>query len=219
MLMGMRLRAAAHAHGDLAGGFAAHDKCRPAIRHRAAIQQLERQRHRFRAHHVSDCDRVVELGAGMHRRVAPHQHRDFGEIFLGHAVFVHVSRGDEPVIGWDGRAERHLVFRMSDLRQRLDRGIAALAGQPILAGHHQHISDHVGLDQVMRQHGHRKPRRTANLHGVRISGTDAEMLGEYGSQHDMRRHRAVAAQDAVDITSFQAGIADRLLGGPAHEVE
>jgi hypothetical protein len=32
------------------------------------------------------------------------------------------------------------------------------------------------------------------------------MLGEHGREHDVRRDRAVAAEDAVDIGAFQAGI-------------
>ena len=56
-----------------------------------------------------------------------------------HAVFMHVAGGDEAVIGGNGRPERHLVGGMADLRQRLDRGVAALPGQAVLAGDHEHM--------------------------------------------------------------------------------
>ena len=69
------------------------------------------------------------MGAG----IGAHQHRELGKILLGHAVVVHVARGDKTVIGRNRRAQRHLVIGMTDLRQRQDRGVAALAGQPVLA--------------------------------------------------------------------------------------
>ena len=219
MLMGMRLRAAEHAHANLAGAFAADHECRAAVGHRTAIQELQRQRHRFRGHHVGDGNGVVKLGAGMRQRVAAHQHREFGEVFLRHAIFMHVARRDEPVIGRDGRPQRHLVFGVADLRQRQDRGVAALPGQPVLACDHQHMLDHTGLHQMMRQHGHGEPGGAADLHGVGIGRANAEMLGEHRGQHDVRRDRRVAAEDAVDVAAFQAGIGNRKLGGLAHEVQ
>src|SRR5437773_789143 len=53
----------------------------------------------------------------MGERVRAHQHGEFGEILLRHAVFVHVAGGDEAVIGGNRRTERHLVVGMADLRQ------------------------------------------------------------------------------------------------------
>ena len=47
VLMGMRLRAAAHANASRGGRLAADHERRAAVGHRAAIQQLERHRHRF----------------------------------------------------------------------------------------------------------------------------------------------------------------------------
>ena len=140
VLMGMRLGAAANAHAGLSGPLAADDEGRAAVRHRAAIQQLERHRHRLRGHDIGDRDGIVELCAGMGAGVGAHQHGEFGEVFFRHAVFVHVAGGDQAVIGGNGRAERHLVVGMADLRQRLDRGIAALPGEPVLAGHDEHIA-------------------------------------------------------------------------------
>src|SRR5258708_937398 len=75
----------------------------------------------------------MKLRAGMRQCVLSHQHCEFGEVGLGHAIFVHVARGDQAIIGRDGRAQRYLVIRMSDLRQRQDRGVPALSGQPVLA--------------------------------------------------------------------------------------
>ena len=108
---------------------------------------------------------------------------------------------------------------MTDLRQRLDRGVAALPGEPVFAADHQHMLDDTGLDQMMRQHGHGKPGGAADLHGMGIRRPDAEMLGEHGGQHDVRRDRAVAAEDAVDFRSLQPGIGNGHLGRLAHEVE
>ena len=88
---------------------------------------------------------------------------------------------------------------MADLRQRQDRGVAALPGQPVLAADHQHMLDHAGLDQMMRQHGHGEPGGAADLHGVGVGRANAEMLGEHGGQHDVRRDRGIAAEDAVDL--------------------
>ena len=161
----------------------------------------------------------MELRAGMGQRVGAHQHREFGEVLLGDAVFVHVARGDEAVIGRDRRPQRHLVVGMADLRQRLDRGVAALPGQPVFTADHQHMFCDSRIDQMMRQHGHGEPGGAADLHGVGIRRPDAEMLGEHGRQHDVRRHRAVAAQDAVDLGALQPGVGNRHLRRLAHQVE
>ena len=215
----MRLRAAAHANAGLAGRLAADHEGRAAVGYRTAIQQFQRHRHRLRRHHVGNRDRIVELRAGMRQRVGAHQHREFGEVFLGDAIFVHVARGDEAVIGGDRRPQRHLVIGMADLRQRLDRGVAALPGEAVLAADHQHMLDDAGIDQMMRQHGHREPGGAADLHRMGVGRLDAEMLGKHGREHDVRRHRAVAAQDAVDLRSLQPGVGNRELGRLAHEVE
>ena len=108
---------------------------------------------------------------------------------------------------------------MADLRQRQDRGVAALPGQPVLAADHQHVPDNAGLDQMMRQHGHREPGGAADLDGVGVGRFDAEMLGEHGRQHDVRRHRGVAAEHAVDLAALQPGVGNRQLRGLAHQVE
>jgi hypothetical protein len=108
---------------------------------------------------------------------------------------------------------------MPDLRQCLNRGVAALTGQPVLARHDQHMPRHIGFDQMMRKHGHRQPRGTTDLNGVGIGGPDAEMLGKDGGQHDVRRHRAVPTKNTVNIGSFQAGIGNRQPGSLAHEVK
>ena len=155
----------------------------------------------------------------MGQRVGAHQHREFGEVFLGHAIFVHVARGDEAVIGGDRRPQRHLVIGMADLRQRLDRGVAALPGQPVFAADHQHMLCDAGIDQMMRQHGHGEPGGAADLHGVGIGRLDAEMLGEHGRQHDVRRDGRIAAQNAVDLGALQPGIGNGKLGRLAHEIE
>src|SRR5664279_5272869 len=72
---------------------------------------------------------------------------------------------------------------------------------------------------MMRQHGHGKPGGAADLHGVRVRRANAEMLGEHGRQHDMRRYRRVAAQDAVDLGALQPRIGNRKARSVAHEVE
>ena len=138
---------------------------------------------------------------------------------MRHAIFVHVARRDEAVIGGDRRPQRHLVIGMADLRQRLDRGVAALPGQAVLAADHQHMLYNAGIDQMMRQHGHREPGGAADLHRVGIGRPDAEMLGEHGREHDVRRHGRVAAKDAVDVGSLQPGVGNGKLGRLAHEVE
>ena len=95
---------------------------------------------------------------------------------------------------------------MADLRERKDRGIAALPGQAVLAADHEHVFHDTGLGQMMRQHGHGEARGAADLHGVGVGRADAKMLGEDGREHDVRRHRRIAAKDAVDLTALQAGV-------------
>jgi hypothetical protein len=108
---------------------------------------------------------------------------------------------------------------MTDLRQGLDRSIAALPGEPVLAADHQHMFCESGIDEMMRQHCHSESRSAADLHGMGIRRPDTEMLGKHRGQHDMWRDRAVAAEDAVDFGSLQAGIGNRDLRRLAHEVE
>ena len=108
---------------------------------------------------------------------------------------------------------------MADLRQRLDRGVAALPGETIFAADHQHMLCDAGIDQMMRQHGHGEPGGAADLHGMRVGWLNAEMLGEHGRQHDVRRDRRIAAENAVDLGSLQPGIGNRKLGRLAHEIE
>ncbi len=71
----------------------------------------------------------------------------------------------------------------------------------------------------MRQHGHGEARRAADLNGMGIGRADTKMLGKYGGEHDVRRYRAVAAENAVDLSAFEASVGDRKFGGLAHEVE
>jgi hypothetical protein len=108
---------------------------------------------------------------------------------------------------------------MADLRQRQDRGIAALPGQTVLAADDQHVLCYAGLDQMVRQHGHGETGGAADLHGMRIGWPDPEMFSEHRGEHDVRRDRAVAAEHAVDLGAADAGIGNRKLGGLAHQVE
>src|SRR5439155_25161829 len=64
-----------------------------------------------------------------------------------------------------------------------------------------------------------EPGGAADLHGMRISWANAEMLGEHGRQHDVRRDGRIAAEDAVDLATLQAGVGNRKPGGLAHEVQ
>ena len=59
---------------------------------------------------------------------------------------------------------------------------------------------------MMRQHGHRQPRGAADLHGMGIGRADAKMLGEHGGEHDVRRDRGIAAEDAVDLGALEPGV-------------
>src|SRR3569833_2332903 len=45
------------------------------------------------------------------------------------------------------------------------------------------------------------------------------MLSKDSRKHDMRRHRGVTAENAVDLRPFQSGIVERELRGHAHQVE
>ena len=58
---------------------------------------------------------------------------------------------------------------MADLGECLDRRIAALAREPVLAGDDQHVLCHPGIDEMMRQHGHGEPRSAADLDGIAIA--------------------------------------------------
>ncbi len=159
------------------------------------------------------------MGTGMRQRVLAHQHRELREVLLGHAIFVHVTRRDQAVVSGNGRPQRHLVIGVADLGQRLDRGVAALPGETVFAADDKHMLGDAGIDQMMRQHGHRKPGGAADLHGMGVGWADAEMLGEHGREHDVRRDRRVAAENTVDAGSFQSGVGKRKLGRLAHEVE
>src|SRR5581483_11454023 len=68
-------------------------------------------------------------------------------------------------------------------------------------------------------HSHGQTRGTADLNGMSVGGANAEMLGEHGREHDVRRHRGIAAEDAVDLGACEAGVSDGELGGLAHEIE
>src|ERR1700738_5594191 len=81
------------------------------------------------------------------------------------------------------------------------------------------MPDDAGLDQVMRQPRHCETGGAADLHGVRVSRANAEMLGEHGCEHDMRRDSRIAAEDAVDLIALQPGIGNRKRSRLAHEVE
>jgi len=128
MLMRMGLRATAHADAGRAGRLETNHEGGAAIGYRTAVQELQRQRHRLRGHHVSDRDRIMKLRTGMRAGIRAHQDGELGQILLRDAIFVHVARGDQAVIGRDRRPQRHLVFGMADLCQSQDRGVAALSG-------------------------------------------------------------------------------------------
>ena len=72
---------------------------------------------------------------------------------------------------------------------------------------------------MMRQHGHGEPGGAADLYGVGIGRANTKVLGEHGRQHDVRRNRRVAAENAVDVGSLQPGIGNGKLGRLAHEIE
>ena len=63
---------------------------------------------------------------------------------------------------------------MTDLRQRLDRGVAALPGETVFTADHQHMLCNAGVDQMMRQHGHGEPGGAADLHGMRVGWLNAK---------------------------------------------
>jgi hypothetical protein len=108
---------------------------------------------------------------------------------------------------------------MADLRQRLDRGIAALSGEAVFTADDKHMPCNPGIDQLMREHGHGEPGGASDLHGVRIGRLNAKVLGEHGRKHDMRRNRRVTAENAVDLGPLQPGIGNRKLSRLAHEIE
>jgi len=81
------------------------------------------------------------------------------------------------------------------------------------------VLGHLRLDQLVRQHGHREPGGAADLDRMRVGRPYAKMLGKHGRQHDVRRDRGIAAEDAVDLGAFQPGVGDGKLGCLAHEVE
>src|SRR3954453_23262831 len=108
---------------------------------------------------------------------------------------------------------------MTYLGQRLDRGIAALASQSMFAADNQHMLRNSGVDEMMRQHRHREPRSAADLHCMRILRRYSEVLCKDRREHDVRRNCAVPAENAVDLSPFEARVRDCKLGSPAHEVE
>ena len=183
--MGMRLRATAHADAGLAGPFAADDEGRAAVRHRAAIQQFQGQRHRLRGHHVGDRDRIVELRAGM-----------------GHAR----GRASAPRIQ-RGRPRRRRTRACSARRRGRNRlGIVGPSGTSVIGDGRPAPAPGSRRRGSVRSAGSRPPRPAHALpHRTRPDDApawswrgrwrrrparrghrwaNAEMLGEHGRQHD-----------------------------------
>src|SRR3954468_6523355 len=98
---------------------------------------------------------------------------------------MHVARGEEAIIGRDGRAERDFVGGVPDLRERLDRAVTRLASEPVLAGYDEDPPRGASVDENMRQHGEAEPRRAPELDRVRIARLNAEMLCEHRRQHEV----------------------------------
>ena len=89
---------------------------------------------------------------------------------LGAAELVHVARRDQAVVGGNGRAERHLVDRVADLRQRLHRRVAALAGHPVLAADDEDaLAPRPTRPGACASITMREAGRAAELHGVRVA--------------------------------------------------
>ena len=178
VLVRVSLARARDPHAEPVGGLLAHHEGRAPVRNRTAVEQLERRRDGLGRQHRLDADRLLELRAGMHEGVPAHQHGQLCEIRLRGAVLVHVARGDEPVVGRNRRPERHLVHGAAHLRERLHGGIAALAGQPVLSGHHQDVARGARGHQVVRQHRHAEPRRAAELHRMRVGRVQPVVLAK-----------------------------------------
>ena len=180
MLRVVKLRRRADAHRVRSFGLGRNHKRTAAVRHRAAVEHLQRRSDGARGQHVGDTDRAAELCAFVQRRMPAHQHRQFSKVGLGAAKLVHVARGDQPVVGGDRRPQRNFVDRVTDLGQDLDRRVAALPRHAVFAADHQHPLGRARRDEQVRQHHQRKAGRAAQLHRVRIARLQAVVLGKYG---------------------------------------
>ena len=217
--MGVRLTNADDAYAKCVGRIARHDERGTAVRDRTAVEQLQRRGDRLRRHHVLHADRLAKLRSRMRARMAAHQHRQLGEIFLGDAVLVHVPRCHQRVVRRNGRAERHFVHRMPHLSQRLHRIVTRLTGEPILARDHEHVACGTGFHQVVREHDHRESGRAADLNRVRVARTQPVVLDERRRQHQMRKGGRVATNQTVDVVALELRILQSGGGGVAHQVE
>src|SRR6185436_17042896 len=119
--MAMRLPSTANADGVTVTRNAAHDKGRPAVRYRAAIEQLQWRGDRLGFEYGLYRNGRPELGSRMHASMLAHQHRKFCQIRFRRAMFQHVAGSEQSVVRGNGGAKRHFVDGMADLGQRLDR--------------------------------------------------------------------------------------------------
>jgi len=150
-------------------------------------------------------------------RMAAHQHCQFRKFACIDFEFVHVAAGDQTVVGRNGRAERQLVVRVADLRQRLHGGIAALAGKTVFARNHQNILALARIDQARSQHDHGETGRAADLHSVAVARLQAEVLREQGAQHEVRQRARICGEHGVDICAFRIGALERARRCLRHE--
>jgi hypothetical protein len=94
-----------------------------------------------------------------------------------------------------------------------------MSGQTVLTGHHENVARSAGLGELVRQHGHGKTGRTADLHGMGVARLQTEMLREERREHQVRQGGRIAADQAVDLGALQARVGERCGGGGRHEVE
>ncbi len=71
----------------------------------------------------------------------------------------------------------------------------------------------------MREHHQPEAGGAAHLDRVGVGWANAEVLGEDRGQHDVRHRRRVAADQAVDVAPFEAGIGQCRRRSLAHQVE
>ena len=190
-----------------------------AVGNGAAVEHLQRRGDRTRREDIVHADRRAELCALVGAGVTAHQHGEFREIGFGVAVFMHVVRCEQSVVRRNGRAQRHLVVRVTHLSQDLDRRIPALASHAVLAAHHQDALGRAAGHDEVGQHHQGKTGCAAQLHGVRVARRQAEVLRKQRRQHQVRQGRRVTADQAVDVPSLHACIGQGQSRGLAHEVE
>ena len=190
--------------GEVLGAFGGdEDQRAAAVRDQAALEQVERIGDQPRVEHVLHGDRIPVRRARIHPRPLALRHRHHRQLFVGHAVLLHVAQhADGEHRGGAHRAVGHLELR----RQRSASAAAtatANAGSPALAVGHQNGVRVASLDGRHGVAHMQHERAAADGTAVHPARRDTEVVGDGHRRLAGRRH-------AVDVLGGKAGVGKRV---------